>query len=248
MKLTFIILSFLLVLMGTRAIASVSSMPQAQNPEKSFVCWKAMQPLIKREGVGEAWKPKMRADNTFKYTAPTSKLSRWWTLEKEGGYEVLVKESPYDRLIVRYATTNKCAPEVATVPVKAPVDGFTDAELARTLKTSQGGGVIYSWSPFMDHSVRGIKTIREVAEKNNLTLTLVLDPTVKEADALKALKKEGITGVKLSKSHSFELQKRNTLMHYPNIVMYKNGRMVGPMVPGIMGQTTYSRVVGKYLE
>lgn len=248
MKLTFIILSFLLVLMGTRAIASVSSMPHAQKPEKSFVCWKAMQPLIKRDGVGETWKPKMRADNTFMYTAPTGKLSRWWTLDKEAGYELLVKESPYDRLIVRYSTTKNCTPEVATVPLKAPITGFTDAELARTLKTSQKGGLIYSWSPFMDHSVRGIKTIREVAAKNNLALTIVLDPNVKEADALKALQKEGITGVKLTKSHSFELRKRNTSMHYPNIVMYKNGRMVGPMVPGIMGQTTYSRVVGKYLE
>ncbi len=248
MKLTFIILSLLLVLMGTRAIASVSSMPQSQKPEKAFVCWKQMQSLIKRDGVVQTWRAKMRPDNTFKYTAPTGKLSRWWTLDKEAGYELVVKESPYDRLIVRYSTTNKCAPEVATVPVKAPIDGFTDAELARTLKNAQGGGLIYSWSPLMDHSVRGIKAIREVAEKNKLALTIVLDPNVKEADALKALKKEGITGVKLTKSHSLELVKRNTLMHYPNIVMYKNGRMVGPMVPGIMGKTTYSRVVGKYLE
>jgi hypothetical protein len=248
MKLTFIILSLLLVLMGTRAIASVGTMPVSQKPEKAFVCWKAMQPHFKRDGVVQSWRAKMRPDNSFMYTAPTGKLSRWWTLDKEDGYELLVKESPYDRLIVRYATNNNCAPEVATVPLKAPVDGFTDAELARTLKASQGGGVIYSWSPFMDHSVRGIKTIREVAQKNNLALTIVLDPNVKEADALKALKKEGITGVKLTKMHSFEMRKRNTLMHFPNIVMYKNGRMVGPMVPGVMGQTTYSRVVGKYLE
>lgn len=248
MKLTFIILSLLLVLMGTRAIASVSSMPVSQKPEKAFVCWKAMQPLFQRDGVVETWRAKMRPDNTFMYTAPTGKLSRWWTLDKEAGYELLVKESPYDRMIVRYSTGNKCAPEVATVALNAPVDGFTDAELARTLKNGQGGGLIYSWSPFMDHSVRGIKTIREVAKKNNLALTLVLDPNVKEADALSALKSAGITDVKLTKMHSFELRKRNTLMHFPNIVMYKNGRMVGPMVPGVMGQTTYSRVVGKYLE
>ncbi len=248
MKLTFIILSLLLVLMGTRAMASVSSMPQAQKPEKSFVCWKAMQTLIKRDGVGEQWRAKMRPDNTFRYTAPTKTLSRWWTLEKEAGHEVLVKESPYDRLIVRYSTSQKCAPEIATIALNAPTTGFTDAELARTLKNAQGGGLIYSWSPFMDHSVSGIKTIREVAAKNNLALTIVLDPNVKEADALKALKKEGITDVKLTKMHSFEMRKRNTLMHYPNILMYKSGRIVGPMVPGIMGQTTYSRVVGKYLE
>jgi len=245
MKWTFIVLSLLLFLMETRAMASISAMPSPQKPEKAFVCWKAMQPLLKREGVAEAWKPKLRFDNTFSYTAPSVKISRWWTVEKNGAHEVLVRESPYDRLITRYNVTNKCAAEVATVALKTTSEGFTDAELARTVGKK---GIIYSWSPHMYHSVQGIKTIRKVARAKNLSLTLVLDATATEKDALRILKREGIKDVKLAKMNSLELTKRNTQMHFPNILMHKDGHIVGPMVPGVMGENTYSRVVGKYLE
>ena len=246
MKLTFIVLSLLLVLMSTRAFAALPNARKIAHPEKGFQCWKQMQPQFKLDGIGGGWRAKLKPDGKFMQAAPSKLIGRWWFLDKHEGKEILVRETTYERLIVRYNPQN-CQAEFATLPLKAVEGGFTDAELTRTVYQNPKG-LIYTWSPGMQLSVEGLKAIKEAAQTAKLPLTILLDPRADVAQAKAALQRAGLTDVSLQAMNSYELRNRNVLMHFPNLSMYRDGRVLNEMVPGLLGSGNYQAVIKKYLE
>jgi len=249
MKLTFIILSVLLFLMGTRAIAATENfaLPKPADPAKAFQCWKSMKNFAEREGVYGKWRPKLSPEMNFIYMAPTSRVGRWMILDKTPSHDVLVLETPYERTVVRYEHSN-CQPSMAQMHLNhSATKGFTDQSLAKVLQDN-AKGLLYSWSPGMGYSVEGIKAIREVADEMKLPLTLLLDPKANLVEAKNALNKAGIKNVELLTNQSMDLRFRNTLMHFPNLVMYRDQKIIDEFVPGLMSGKQYSAVVKRYLE
>ncbi len=243
-------MKFLIVLsffVSASALAVTAPLVSPKDPAKEFRCWKSMQNALNDAGVIDNWRPKMKPDLTFQYLRPTRQLSRWVVLEKIKNEEFLIRETPVQQMIIRY--DQNCTPAVAVRPVKIYdiAGGFNDVRLAQTLSQNKAG-IIYAWSPGMGLSFDGIKEVRKVAEKKKLPLTLVMDPYADEKVALKSLAAAGLSDVKIQKISSLELVNRNTLIHFPNFMMYRDGLIVGPMVPGLVGEKGYTHLVSKYLE
>lgn len=234
-------------LFAISALASQAPLVKPADPSKTFRCWKNMQPALKDAGVTEEWRPKMKPDLTYQYLRPTRQLSRWVILDKQNGEEYLVRETPIQQMILRY--DSKCTASIALRPVKSYniPGGFNDVLLAKTISENKAG-LIYAWSPGMGLSFDGIKYLQKVAKEKKLSLTLVMDPYADEKTGKKYLKQAGIKDVKIQKISSLELINRNTLLHFPNLMMYRDGHIVGPMVPGLVGESGYTHLIKKYLE
>jgi hypothetical protein len=116
-------------------------------------------------------------------------------------------------------------------PVRA---SFLDTNLMELLKTSgqKGeGGLIYIWSPRMPLSILGVEELTVVARKLKLPLTVVVDPTSIETEIARASKENYILKNSF-RMDSAVLTSMNIKIHYPSLVIYKNGQLLSPSRPG----------------
>jgi hypothetical protein len=217
------------------------------DPAGEFKCFKQMKDIIKDNSPVGEWRMKVKPDLTPQYLRPTKTLSKWIKLEKNQNEEIVIRETPFDQMIVRFDKNCKRSMSVVKTNYYQTPNGFTDYKLAQTVQKNKSG-IIYTWSPNMNLSVEGIKYIQEVAKNKKLSLTIVLDPYANEAKAKKMLTKNGLGKIQVQKLSSIEMINRNTLLHFPNILMFKDGKMQGPMVPGLLSSHDYSIIIKKYLE
>ncbi len=220
---------------------------QKQTPEIEFKCFKKMQKLINNEKPKGEWRRKVNPDMTLSFVKPTKVLSRWIRLERSGELEIFKRQTPYDEMIVSYNRNCEGKMSARKISNYEMKDGFTDFELATLLSNNQKG-LILSWSPGMNLSVEAIKNAQLTAKEKKLPLTILLDPYADLKKAQDLLNKQGLSGVVMKKISSFELISRNVLLHFPNLVMYKNGEITGPLVPGLMNTADYNFLATKYLE
>ncbi len=111
---------------------------------------------------------------------------------------------------------------------------FTDQNLLKLLDNSgskKASGVIYSWSPKMPLSELGVEELAEIATRLKIPLTIVLDPNVPEAEVLAASKGNLLLKDSL-KLKSATLTAMSMKIHYPSLVIYKNGQLLSPSRPG----------------
>ncbi|MBY0517888.1 MAG: hypothetical protein K2P81_13340 [Bacteriovoracaceae bacterium] len=240
-------MKYLLLLFLSVSAYADYGLPQYQDPSKSYKCWKKIQNQIDKDEIEGKWRAKLNPKNSFMYMAPTSRVGRWWILDKEEGFEILVKETAFDRVVLKYPLKN-CQPEMAHVVFSNPLkSGFTDASLAQTIEKNKSG-LVYTWSPGMGFSLDGMKAIQKAAEKNKLSLSILTDPNADIKTAKEALSKAGLKDITIIPNTSMDLRFRNALIHFPNLMMYKDGKMVDVIVPGVMGAEQYAEVINSFME
>ncbi|MBL7543159.1 MAG: hypothetical protein JNL11_05050 [Bdellovibrionaceae bacterium] len=111
---------------------------------------------------------------------------------------------------------------------------FSDLHLQHILETSRlqnTAGLIYAWSPRMPLSILGAEELSVLAAKLNLPLHIVLDPTALEDDVL-ATAKNNFFLEHSPKLDSSILIAMNMKIHYPSLILYKNGQLLNPSRPG----------------
>lgn len=216
-------------------------------PDAEFKCFSKMQKLIDQEKPKGDWRRKVNPDMSLSFVRPTKTLSKWIRLERSRELEVFKRQTPYDEMIVTFNRSCEAKMSVRKVANYSLKGGFTDFDLAQLL-SSNNKGLILSWSPGMNLSIVAIKNAQAAAKTRKLPLTILLDPYANEKKAQALLEKEGLKGISLQKISSFELISRNVLLHYPNLVMYKQGEITGPLVPGLMNVADYNYLATKYLE
>ena len=239
----------ILALLITVALANpslnLSNLDKLQ-PDGEFKCFQKMQKLIDHEKPKGEWRRKVNPDMSVSFVRPTKTLSRWIRLERSRELEVFKRQSPYDEMIVTFNRTCESKLSVRKIENYSLKGGFTDFELA-SLLAKNSKGLILSWSPGMNLSVEAIKHAQAAARAKKVPLTVLLDPYANEHKAKELLVKSGLASVAVKKISSFELISRNVLLHYPNLVMYSNGEMTGPLVPGLLSTAEYSYLTSKYL-
>jgi len=115
----------------------------------------------------------------------------------------------------------------------AMAGAFTDDAL-RTLLRSEPRGLIYVWSPGMPLSLRGLAQAEAAARHLGVAFTAVLaDAQPGEADSLRV-----DTAYKQT-LESVELVYRDATIHYPAVLFYQDGVVLGGAVPGYKHQRTY---------
>lgn len=215
-------------------------------PEREFKCFSKMKNLIQHEKPKGEWRKKVNPDMTLSYIRSTRVLSRWIRIERSREFEIFKRQTPYDEMIVSFDRNCQGKMSVRKISNYQIADGFNDFALAELLSKNPKG-LILSWSPHMNLSVEAIKNAQASAKSKKLPLTILLDPyaDVKKAKAL--LQKKGLEMIEIKKISSFELINRNVLLHFPNLVMYKNGEITGPLVPGLLQSDDFTFLVSKYL-
>ncbi len=215
---------------------------------KTFQCKKQIEEQISRWSGTENWKGRIKPDASLMLLKKTSQLSKWISLEKDQSGETLKLLTPVNQMVVSF--DSKCIKRIGVQKVKnyQAKNGFTDANLALLLSKNEKG-IIYTWSPGMNHSVKALKDILALGEELKVDVTLLVDPYANVNVVKNLLKKNKISYPisQIKKVSSMELILRDTLMHYPNVQFYKNGRMVDVLIPGRMDKAGYAVPASKYL-
>lgn len=110
---------------------------------------------------------------------------------------------------------------------------FQDENLEQLLKNSelnQTSGVIWVWSPRMNLSIYGLSELKPIAALLNLELTVLVDPYHPEM-SLYDSQFESLFSESLVMS-SKALEKYGALLHFPVLIIYKNGKLLLPNRPG----------------
>jgi len=110
---------------------------------------------------------------------------------------------------------------------------FTDESLQSLLNSSeihQTSGVIWIWSPRMNLSIYGLSELKPIAALLDLELTVLVDPHHPELSLYDSryalLFKESYI------MNSQTLEKFGALLHFPVLILYKNGKILLPNRPG----------------
>lgn len=111
---------------------------------------------------------------------------------------------------------------------------FTDRDLDSILRsedTQNTAGLIYAWSPRMPLSILGADEIAIIAKKLNLPLYIVVDPSATEQEIRNSVGNNSL----LKNSAALRSEKLISMsmkIHYPSLVMYRNGNLLTPSRPG----------------
>jgi hypothetical protein len=120
-----------------------------------------------------------------------------------------------------------------TFDSSAMSNAFTDDRL-RTLVERTRDGVIYVWSPGMPLSVTGLAEARAAADSLGISFTAIVadaQPTELLAIPVDTAFQHPLNAV--------DLVYRDAALHYPSILFYRDGALLGSAIPGYKRRETY---------
>jgi hypothetical protein len=130
---------------------------------------------------------------------------------------------------------------------RAPATGFTDAALAERLARG-GPGVILLWSPHMPLSVDQHSVLKAVAEERGMTVIPVLDPSSDRRYAETVARDRRLDAGALEPLASIELAFRGMTTHAPSLQLFKDGRLVGPVLFGFRSEAAARLAIAAALD
>lgn len=209
----------------------------AQLLEKS-TCHDQLTEVLSKWNSANQWIRRVPGDNgEAVFETPTQRIGYWIQVifPKARHAPRATQRSNGGDIAVSWNETD-CSPLMGVKLNDAPApaigaDFFTDTMLESELKKNKAG-IIYGWSPMMPLSIIGYNEAKAVAKKLNLAFIPLLDPMVDLEIAKTASTdyklKEGIRKV-----GSVELLERGMNLHYPSILFFSKGKMVGSLLPGL---------------
>jgi hypothetical protein len=220
------------------ALGSTSSIDGEFNQQsKKAICHDQLNELLTKWGSSSQWVKRVPGDDgNAIFETPTQRIGFWIQVSFPPNRHSpkAIQRSNNGEINVSW-TEAECAPQMdvklndkAQGAVSA--DFFTDQMLETEIKNNKAG-IIYGWSPMMPLSIIGYNEAKSVAKKMKLDFIPVLDPMVDLEAAKTAINdykiKEGIRKV-----GSVELLERGLNLHYPSILFFSQGKMVGSLLPG----------------
>lgn len=208
----------------------------------------ARQQLIEWKVVNSVFKKPGLLDNSFIYRMPTQMVGQWILIENKKN-ELRMSKIDTTKSVTKvwdkdcFVTTQK-----EKYPPKQYVNNeFTDKTL-KTLLAQHSVGVIYLWSPHMLLSVEGIYELSEITKELGISYDVLLDSNANANFANATAKKIGIKRDVLRKNNALELFFRNFTVHSPSLLLYKNGEIIGPIIPGYRSPAHYKQLIRKRLK
>lgn len=196
------------------------------------------------------WKLEGTTRKTKSYLAPTKKIGKWIELTVGENNQVTLSLRMRDRFTEVSWDSTTCQATTSlrhiTNDRKLLSERFTDDNLQK-LVSHGGKGMVYAWSPHMPLSLAGLKEAQRAAKKMHLKLTVVLDPHANEIIARRSATKNKWDPETLRKIESLELFNRKMCTHFPAILLYARGKMVGPVYAGYKPEKTYRQFIQRHL-
>lgn len=175
------------------------------------------------------WKRGLKFENVETIKSSLGEVGHWGQVKVEGRHITISKESP--NLVQTYSLEEPACSTFLRTKIKntANLKGFTDESLKKLLnrsKKNKTSGLIYAWSPSMTLSIRGAQEAVQVAKELGLELTVIHDSRASQEEVSQAKIKN------TEKLQSFELVRRNMEIHFPSVILYKNGDIINYARPG----------------
>jgi hypothetical protein len=131
--------------------------------------------------------------------------------------------------------------------ISAPAK-FDDAALRSRLEESakdKTNLLIYTWSPQMPISVRGLSELFASKGRRNYRVLALLDEGANLKEAGKLVKEKGWPAAFLERNESLELRKQGARVHHPSYIFVKDGRYAKPLVPGYREPAELARLTAE---
>ncbi len=218
--------------------AEISS---AESPLFSLkTCKDAVLTEIMAEGSLNHWIPQAPTeDSSAVYRTPTKNFGKWLELAIPlAGRPTLYVTTTLRTQVTRFDA--KCTKQISlekgmdfSVRQKdSTAKWFDDDSLAEQMKKSKTG-LIYVWSPEMNHSAKYFKLFRDVAKKMKISFIPILDPRTASVEVDRIAKVFGTPNENI-KLNSIELYMRNITIHYPSSVVFHHGKLDENLIVGVM--------------
>lgn len=124
---------------------------------------------------------------------------------------------------------------------------FTDKDLQKLLAASKKSPskdfLIYSWSPHMVLSVKGLQELDLTAGRNTQT-TVLLDPNADFTLARTFAHENKWPERVLMRNNSKQLLSKGAQIHFPNYIFIRGGRFNLPLLPGYKSALQIQRFKG----
>lgn len=121
-----------------------------------------------------------------------------------------------------------------------------EAKAATTGSNEQNEKVtlVYSWSPHMKLSQKGLAEAKAFAKKHAIKLKVVLDPNASSEFARKVASEiAGSSQSDLKPLDSAHLREEGFLLHYPSYALVIGGEVKGGIVPGYKTEEELTRIL-----
>lgn len=165
------------------------------------------------------------------YSIPTPRIAEWVIIEKTfDGNENLYVTSASKKTKYSFKTTSACAPVVSISPIEktkrglASLEWFDDKNLENLLK-EKPNSILFIWSPHMSLSLKSVKELTTAATELGLPITYVMDPLADQALAKSLALKNNLGPGALRRIDSFDLSMRNAQIHFPTLVVFRDGKI-----------------------
>lgn len=252
---------FLALVSTTKAFADLES-----DYMTDILCRDAVIAQLKSTGTTREWSQlsARELDGSRRFFSPTNVIGVWTEARVFLNKEVELRRITANFTEVRSFDLTTCKLKAVAQKQRlffsSPRAGetvFTDRDL-RNLLAQHDRGLIYIWSPHMPYSYRalnerasGVDSIREVARKLGLNLTVVVDPAANQLFTQKlASENRSLRLSAASPTHraqSLELSFRAMNTHFPVLITYSKGKIARHAYPGVGTETEYSKIVTKQL-
>lgn len=219
-------------------VALVTSNSFAQTIDK-LPCYSQFKPLLDEWKVTNEWSKEFGQGLASSMLAtPTTTFGEWVLAQKIDQGTALARADERGRLEVVFKGA-KCEKTVKPyVNDKIPAQYFTDTDL-KSFIGKQKSGVIYVWSPRMGLSEKGLKAIQTAAKELKLPLLMLMDKDVSEKERAALAKKIG--KIETRQVDSFDFKMRNVSMHFPAVLVFKEGKILSGVKYGYENVEGYRR-------
>jgi hypothetical protein len=229
--------ALMILLLGTTSIAKDTT-TFVQPAIDKVACAKQVFHTLDGWEAPVSWRNLLSAERgVFGMTSPTKKIGTWISLVGEKNTTKLSRDTESTSVTFTFQEPS-CMPQfqqATRLPASIRKDlpkAFGNSELTKLLTQKPQPGFIYVWSPQMNFSVVGAKEALKVGKDLGMNVTLVLDPHADAALAEKTRAKYGLPKSALQPIASTELMQRGLLIHYPALMVYRDGELVEPIHAG----------------
>ncbi|MBA2403451.1 MAG: hypothetical protein H0V66_01660 [Bdellovibrionales bacterium] len=216
----------------------ISQLGLAQDIQ-TLPCYAQFKDLLTEWKVTGDWTIEMKDGLTKSMLVSTTEnFGEWALAQKIEQGTVLARADERGRLEVTFKT-EKCVKEVKPyVNDKISAQYFSDKEIANFIKKNKTGA-IYVWSPRMSLSQNGLKEIKSASKALKLPVLMLMDKDVSDKEQVSLSKKMGKDVTR--RVDSFDFKMRNVSMHFPALIVFKEGKIVSGVKYGYEKAEDYQR-------
>jgi len=214
-------------------------------------CTGQVQSVLKRWAPGGRWRRELGSlDDQSVFRAPSPQIGTWIELHRSLTGEVKVlRISARDASEYSWNPLN-CEPRYRFQKLpyddKALREAFSDDYLRQQVHRHRAG-LIYAWSPAMPLSLRAYRAIQKAARRLHLVMIPVLDVQASPSEAAKVARLNELEPDALRRMESVELFMRGMSVHFPSVLVFRNGKIQGETIPGAHTEDVYLTMIRREL-